>query len=221
MNFAACIFDMDGVIVDTAKYHFLAWKRLAAELGFELSPETGEQLKGIGRLEALNIVLKFGSIKANEKEKQKLAKRKNSYYLDFISNIDESELLPGVIEFLESLKRAKLKTALATVSKNASVIIEKTGIEKLFDVIVDGNMIKNGKPDPEVFLKAAEMLEVSPQECIVFEDAVAGIEAAHSAGMKCVGIGDPTILNSAVFVIRNLKEINPEALKKVPSKGAF
>lgn len=212
---------MDGVIVDTARYHFLAWKKLAGELGFELSPELGEQLKGIGRLEALNIVLKFGSIKANKKDKQKLAKRKNNYYLEFISKIDESEVLPGVITFLKTLREAKLKTALATVSKNASVIIEKTGIEKLFDVIVDGNMIKNGKPDPEVFLKAAEMLEVSPQECIVFEDAVAGIEAAHRAGMKCIGIGNPSVLSKADFVIRNLKEINLGVLEKVPSKGAF
>ncbi|ACR79745.1 MULTISPECIES: beta-phosphoglucomutase [Kosmotoga] len=221
MSFSVCIFDMDGVIVDTARYHFLAWKKLAGELGFELSPELGEQLKGIGRLEALNIVLKFGSIKANEKDKQKLAKRKNNYYLEFISKIDESEVLPGVITFLKTLREAKLKTALATVSKNASVIIEKTGIEKLFDVIVDGNMIKNGKPDPEVFLKAAEMLEVSPQECIVFEDAVAGIEAAHRAGMKCIGIGNPSVLSKADFVIRNLKEINLGVLEKVPSKGAF
>lgn len=197
----ACIFDLDGVVVDTAKYHYLAWKELAADLGFSFSEKDNERLKGVSRMASLDILLEIGGIRASEEEKVKMAEQKNKRYLEYITRMTPDEVLPGVKDFMEKLRAAGIKVALGSASKNAKVILKQTGIASLFDAIADGTNVSKAKPDPEVFLKAAELLEICPGECVVFEDAVAGVEAAHRAGMKCIGIGQADVLREAEAVI--------------------
>lgn len=197
----ACIFDLDGVVVDTAKYHYLAWKELADGLGFFFSEKDNERLKGVSRMASLDILLEVGGITMSDEEKMKLAERKNKRYLEYIMKMTPEEVLPGVCEFLKALRKAGILISLGSASKNAKTILRQTGIENLFDAIADGTNVTKAKPDPEVFLKGAELLNVKPEDCLVFEDAVAGIEAAHSAGMKCVGVGDARILSQADFHI--------------------
>lgn len=198
----AVIFDLDGVIADTAKYHYLAWKRLAAELGFEFGEEHNERLKGVSRMRSLEIVLETGGITGLlEEEKQKLADRKNRYYLEMISKLDRSEILPGIPEFLRKLREQGYKTALGSASKSGGMILEKLGLDCWFDAVVDGNLVEKPKPDPQVFLKAAEELQVPYQNCTVVEDAAAGVEAAKAGGMKCIGIGEKELLKNADIVI--------------------
>jgi beta-phosphoglucomutase len=202
----ACIFDLDGVIVDTAKYHYLAWKRLAKELGFEFTEKDNERLKGVSRMESLEILLSVGGIRIDDENvKLQLAEKKNKWYVEYINQMTKDEILPGVIEFLELLKSAGIKIAIGSASKNTITILERIGLKDFFDAIIDGTKISKAKPDPEVFLKAAEELGVRPEECCVFEDAVAGIQAAKSAGMKVIGVGDPTILKDADKVIQSFQ----------------
>ena len=182
-KFNACIFDLDGVIVDTAKYHYLAWKRLAHELGFEFSQDHNERLKGVSRMTSLEILLEVGGLSYSQSEKEKMAAKKNEWYLEYIRRMTPDEILPGVNEFLDSLKAKKIKIALGSASKNARLILEQVGLQFTFDAIIDGNKALKAKPDPQVFLLGAEELKVSPSECVVFEDAAAGIEAAKNAGM--------------------------------------
>ena len=197
------IFDLDGVLVDTAKYHYLAWKTIAQEFGFELTPAHNEQLKGIGREVSLHKILQWAGKTLPENEFQALALRKNELYLQYIAHIDSSELLVGVADFLHSLKNKGNKIALGSASKNARLVLERTGILPLFDAIVDGTMVTQAKPNPEVFLKAAEGLGLPPADCCVFEDAPAGVQAAKSAGMKVIGVGNPEVLKAADTVIPN------------------
>jgi beta-phosphoglucomutase len=198
-NKKAFIFDLDGVIVDTAKYHFLAWQKLAQELGIEFTPEHNEELKGVSRVRSLDIILELGGIQASQEDKNKWLIQKNEDYLSYLVDIDESEILPGVLPVLHYLKDKKQLIALGSASKNARPILEKTGILPLFDAIVDGNDVSNAKPDPEVFLRAAQLLNTSNEDSIVFEDSVAGIQAANIANMTSVGIGDATILQEAKY----------------------
>ncbi|MGQ9856001.1 MAG: beta-phosphoglucomutase [Fervidobacterium sp.] len=198
----ACIFDLDGVIVDTAKYHYFAWKRLAKELGFEFTEKDNERLKGVSRMESLEILLSVGGIKIeDQKLKEQLADKKNNWYVEYISQMTKDEILPGVEEFLRKLKNVGIKIAIGSASKNTMTILRRIELVDLFDSIIDGTKITKAKPDPEVFLKAAEELNVDPKDCCVFEDAVAGIEAAKRAGMKVIGVGDPEILKDADKVI--------------------
>lgn len=199
MSKKAFIFDLDGVIVDTAKYHFLAWQKLAQELGIEFTPEHNEELKGVSRIRSLDIILELGGIQASQEDKNKWLIKKNEDYLSYLVDIDESEILPGVLPVLHYLKDKKQLIALGSASKNARPILEKTGILPLFDAIVDGNDVSNAKPDPEVFLRAAQLLNTSNEDAIVFEDSVAGIQAANIANMTSVGIGDATILHEAKY----------------------
>ena len=215
VNFKAFIFDLDGVLVDTAKYHYLAWEKLASGLGFDFTEEQNEQLKGIGRKESLEILLNLGGIKAGEKEKQRLANEKNEHYLLSISEMSGKEVLPGVNEFLEEVKSQGYKVVLGSVSKNAQLILQKTELEEYFDAVIDGNKIKRAKPAPDVFLRGAVAVGVQPSKCLVFEDAVAGIQAAVSAGMKNVGIGDPKILFAANVVIPGFKGMTVSDLLKM------
>lgn len=196
-----CIFDLDGVIVDTAKYHYLAWKEIARELGFGFTEKDNERLKGVSRMASLDILLSVGGVKVSEEEKKKLADRKNNMYLEYILRMTPEEVLPGVTEFLTTLHRENIRVSLGSASKNAKTILRQVGIESLFDAVADGTNVTKAKPDPEVFLKGAELLGLPAGECMVFEDAVAGIEAAHRAGMKCVGVGDPEILSAADYHI--------------------
>ena len=203
MNKKAFIFDLDGVIVDTAKYHFLAWQKIASELGIEFTPEHNEHLKGVSRERSLDIILELGKIKASQEDKNKWLIQKNEDYLSYLVDMDQSEVLTGVMPILEFLKEKNQFIALGSASKNARPILEKTAIIHYFDAIVDGNDVINAKPDPEVFLQAAKLLNVKPENSIVFEDAVAGIQAANVAGMTSVGIGEEAILHEAKYIFRD------------------
>jgi len=211
-NSCACIFDLDGVIVDTAVYHYKAWKRLANELGFDFSHEQNEQLKGISRVRSLELILGWGGVHKTQAEQQELATRKNDWYVAMISEMTPEDLLPGVKHFLETLKTQGISIGLGSASKNAGIILERTGVQALFDAVVDGNTVSASKPDPEVFVKCAEALQASAVNCVVFEDAIAGIEAAKAAGMKVVGIGHPEVLGKADLVIPGLHEMTIEKL---------
>ncbi len=211
----ACIFDLDGVIVDTAKFHYLAWKRLAHELGFDFSEHDNEQLKGISRMESLDILLRIGKVTADEKARNLMAERKNGWFVDYINAMKPDEIFPGAKELLQQLRSKGYKVGLASSSKNAGTVLDRLGIANLFDCVVDGRMIKNSKPDPEVFLLAATKLNMPPANCVVFEDAEAGVEAAINAGMKSVGIGSPTILGKANLVIQRTGDFRIEQLNSL------
>lgn len=200
-NIKACIFDLDGVIVDTAKYHYLAWKRLANELGFDFTEADNERLKGVSRMDSLEILLEIGNKHFDEEIKESLAKKKNAWYIEYIAKMTYKEILPGVREFLTLLRKSGIKVALGSVSKNSMKILNFINLTSYFHVIIDGTKISKAKPDPEVFLKAAKELNVEPKDCIVFEDAAAGIEGAINAGMYSIGVGSPKILYKANKVI--------------------
>ncbi len=198
---SACIFDLDGVVVDTAKYHYIAWKSIANELGFDFTEEDNERLKGVSRMTSLDILLSIGGVDLDQETKLKLADKKNKNYLEYILRMTPDEILPGVKEFMNELKSNGVKIALGSASKNAMTILNQLELTNYFDVVVDGTHVSNAKPDPEVFLKGAELLNVLPSECVVFEDAEAGIEAAVNGKMKCVGIGSPDVLGKANIVV--------------------
>ncbi len=212
-KYKACIFDLDGVIVDTAVYHYKAWKRLANELGFDFTEENNELLKGVSRVRSLEIILELGGVSKTEAEREQLAAKKNTWYVDMINHMTPAEILPGAKEFLEACRAAGIKTALGSASKNSMTILDKINMTGLFDAVIDGNKVTNAKPDPEVFLKGAEALHVSPSECVVFEDAIAGVEAAINGGMKVVGIGSPKVLYQADLVVSGLNEMSLEKLE--------
>ena len=199
MSKKAFIFDLDGVIVDTARYHFLAWQKIASDLGIEFTPEHNEELKGVSRVRSLDIILKLGNIQASEENKNKWLTKKNEDYLAYIEHMDDSEILPGVVAILEYIKEKKQLIALGSASKNARPILEKVNILHLFDAIVDGNDVINAKPDPEVFVRAAKLLNATNENSMVFEDSVAGIQAANIANMTSIGIGDEKILHEAKY----------------------
>lgn len=199
----ACIFDLDGVIVDTAKYHYLAWKRLADSLGIQFNEQDNEQLKGVSRIESLNWILRHGGKQIDSTEFEKSLEIKNTWYLEYIQEIGPEEILPGVKEFLISVQQKKIRIALGSASKNALLILEKIQLLNYFEAIIDGNKVSKAKPDPEVFLNAAAELRVDPTECIVFEDALAGVHAAKMANMSVIGIGDEKVLHEANFVMPN------------------
>ena len=212
----AFLFDLDGVIVDTAVFHFRAWKKLSNVLGFDIDEEFNETLKGISRMDSLNEILKKGNLEISLEEKLKYAEIKNSWYLELVNQMTEKDILPGVKEFLKGSRNAGIKIALGSASKNATLILGKIGIFSFFDAIIDGNHVSKSKPDPEVFLKGAEALKVNAKNCIVFEDAFAGVQAAKAAHMKAVGIGDNQVLTNADFVIKGLFEMKPiEILEKL------
>ena len=207
MHTAACIFDLDGVIVDTARYHFLAWKRLTDQLGIHFTEEDNERLKGVSRMASLEIILGIGNRKADERQKQEYAALKNSWYIDYISKMTPDEVLPGCLSFIRELRNANIRVAIGSASKNSPMILERVGIRELFDAIADGNNVTEAKPNPEVFIKAAEMVGINPGKCVVFEDAVAGVQAALNAGMMCIGVGSSKILIKAHFVVHGLNEM--------------
>lgn len=210
----ACIFDLDGVIVDTAKFHYLAWRRLAQELGFDFTEEDNERLKGVSRMDSLNILLEIGGVELDDDKKEELAKNKNEWYVELILEMDEKEILPGTTEFLTMLKEAGLKISLGSASKNAKMILKKINLLHMFDCIIDGTDISKAKPDPEVFLLGANALNVDPSECVVFEDAVSGVEAAISAGMYVIGIGTKETLHRANDVVGSLAEMTLDRLER-------
>jgi len=198
----AVIFDLDGVIVDTAHYHFLAWKRLGKELGVDLTEADNEKLKGVSRMQSLQIILDMGKINIAKERKESLATRKNEWFVEFVEAMKPEEIFPGVKDLILSLRKKNIKIALASSSKNAPRVVELLGISNLFDVIVDGSMIIDTKPDPEIFLLTAGKLGMKPEDCVVFEDAEAGVEAAIRARMKCVGVGSENLAKANKVIAR-------------------
>ena len=217
MTKKAFIFDLDGVIVDTAKYHYLAWKKIASELGIDFTHEHNELLKGVSRVRSLDIILGLGNVEASQEQKDQWLVQKNEEYLTYLVDMDQSEILPGVMSVLEFLKANQQPIALGSASKNARPILEKTGILSYFDVIVDGNDVSNAKPDPEVFLQAAQKLGMTNENSIVFEDSVAGIQAANIAAMTSIGIGEATILNEAKYNFKDFTFIDEAFLNSLIS----
>lgn len=210
----AFLFDLDGVLVDTAVFHFQAWRRLTQELGFDIDEEFNETLKGISRMDSLDRILSHGNVNLSQQEKEEYAKRKNDWYLELVNQMTPNDVLPGVEEFLQIAKQEGIKIALGSASKNAFIILEKTNILHYFDALIDGNHVSKSKPDPEVFIKGAEALQVPFEKCVVFEDAFAGIEAAKAANMFAVGIGKPDILYNADVVIEGFTGHKPEEFYK-------
>ena len=217
MNRKGFIFDLDGVIVDTAKYHFLAWKKLANSIGVDFSETQNEQLKGVSRIESLNKILKWGNKTLSESNFNKLMNDKNEDYLSYIAKMDASEILPGVVDSLQFLKERNQPVALGSASKNSVEILKKVHLLDRFDVIIDGNSVTKAKPNPEVFLKAAEGLKINSEHCIVFEDSVAGIQAANSANMISIGIGEESILHEADYIFKDFTEMSMSFLETLIS----
>lgn len=217
-NKKAFVFDLDGVIVDTARYHFLAWQKIAAELGIEFTPEHNEELKGVSRVRSLDIILGLGRMDASQQDKDRWLKQKNDDYLSYLVHMDQSEILPGVLHILQFLKEKGQPIALGSASKNARPILEKTGIIHYFDAIVDGNDVTNAKPDPEVFIQAARQLGIANEKAIVFEDSVAGIQAANFAGMMSIGIGEAAILKEAQYNFPDFVHIDTSFIEYIIKK---
>ncbi|WP_027088068.1 beta-phosphoglucomutase [Cohnella panacarvi] len=201
------IFDLDGVIVDTAKYHYLAWRRLADQRGIPFTEHDNERLKGVSRMRSLDIILELGGFTLPDEEKEAMAAYKNELYLDYIRRMDESEILPGAKEYMASLRAKGVRIALGSASKNAAFILERVGLSGMFDAVIDGTKVTKAKPDPEVFLVACESLGLAPRDCAVYEDAAAGVQAAKAAGIYVVGIGDGDVLGEADEVVAGLHEL--------------
>ena len=218
MKTKAFIFDLDGVIVDTAKYHFLAWQKLANTLGINFTHDDNEQLKGVSRVRSLEIILGLGNVEATDEQKEEWLTQKNEDYLGYINTMDDSEILPGVMTVLNFLKANNQPIILGSASKNARPILEKVNILHLFDDIVDGNDVSNAKPDPEVFLVGAKKANQTYENSIVFEDSVAGIQAANSAGMMSIGIGEASVLHEADIVFNDFNQISEEFLTELINK---
>lgn len=204
----AVVFDLDGVLVDTAQFHLAAWRRIARELGFELADDVGEDLKGVAREAALAVVTRAGGVELSPEVAAETAARKNRYYNEHLRTLNAGSLLPGARSALEWLAERGIPIALGSASRNARTILASTGIEGAFDAIVDGVAVRAAKPDPEVFLEAARRLGVPPESCLVLEDAVAGVEAARRAGCAVIGVGDPTVLSDADDVVPDLAALD-------------
>ena len=204
------LFDLDGVIVDTAKYHYLAWKDLASELSIPFTEKDNELLKGVSRMRSFEIILELGGRTMTEEEKTAYCTRKNDVYLSYIDKLTKDDVLPGARNFLIASKAAGIGVALGSASKNAPRILDKLELTALFDAIMDGTVVSAAKPDPEVFTKGADALGLPWPQCVVFEDSVAGIEAAHAGGMKAVGVGRKEDLPEADTWISGFAGLTPE-----------
>lgn len=218
MNKKGFIFDLDGVIVDTAKYHFLAWKKLANSIGVDFSEEQNEQLKGVSRVKSLEKILAWGNKSISDDKFNELMTKKNNDYLGYIANMSATEVLADVPKVLNHLAEENQAIALGSASKNARTILDKVGLLESFHAIVDGNDVTKAKPDPEVFVNAANQLEVSPEDCVVFEDSVAGIQAANTANMISIGIGDASVLHEANYVFADFTQISTKFLNDLIKK---
>ncbi len=215
MNKKGFIFDLDGVIVDTAKYHFLAWQRLAKSLDIDFTEEENEQLKGVSRVRSLEKILSWGNKTISKNQFTELMGTKNEEYLSYIAEMGSDEILPDVPRVLEALIEKKQPISLGSASKNARIILECVDLKRHFDAIVDGNDVSKAKPDPEVFLIAAKLLNMKPEDCIVFEDSVAGVEAANTANMISIGIGNKDVLGHAQYVFKDFTEISDDFINEL------
>ena len=210
----AVIFDLDGVIVSTDEFHFLAWQQLAQEKGIPFSREDNEKLKGVSRMESLEIILQRSPTKFSDQAKEQMAERKNSFYRDLLKKLTPADVLPGVLRFLQDLRTRKIRAAIGSSSKNAVPILGAIGLADAFEAVADGTQIKKSKPHPEVFLLAASLLNVPPQECLVVEDAEAGVEAGLAAGMRVLAVGSASSLPKATFRAKDLSQIAPDQVLK-------
>lgn len=210
MPIRGMLFDLDGVIVDTAKHHFIAWCEMADDLGISLREEDEENLKGVSRVDSLEWILNQGGLVLDSNTKLALMEQKNDRYLEHIGDMGVSDILPGAEEFIRKSKAMGIRVGLGSSSRNAPTILDAIGLTSLFDVIIDGNRITLSKPDPEVFILGAQSLGLSPSECLVIEDAKSGVEAGISGGFRVLGVGSASTLGDAHMVISNLSEANPE-----------
>ncbi|MGL5544017.1 MAG: beta-phosphoglucomutase [Cetobacterium sp.] len=206
------VFDLDGVITDTAEYHYLAWKKLADDNNWEFTREINEKLRGVSRLDSLQIILDHNKVELPFDEKNRLANLKNSNYVDSLGNITPKDLLPGVKEFLIELRNKGYKTSIASASKNADLVLTRLEAKELFDNISDGNSVENSKPAPDVFIHAAGSIGCRAKECVVVEDAEAGVEAGKIAGMKVIGLGPIETLGAADVVFKGMYEIDLDSV---------
>ncbi len=213
MTHLALLFDLDGVIVDTAKYHYLAWKEISDELGINFTIADNELLKGVSRNESFEIILRIGKKQLSEEEKESFREKKNDLYLKYINQIQEDEILPGVKEFINQARNNGYKIALGSASKNSVVILNRLKLMDLFDEIIDGTKVSKAKPDPEVFEEGANKLNIPFEKCIVFEDSMAGIKAAHACNMQAVGIGSQELLPEADINIPGFANITMEEIE--------
>lgn len=215
MNKKGFIFDLDGVIVDTAKYHFLAWQNLAKSIDIDFTHEQNEQLKGVSRVKSLEKILEWGNKTISEELFASLMGKKNEEYLSFIEKMTDEEILPDVPKILNYLIEKQQPISLGSASKNARPILEKVNLLSKFDAIVDGNDVSKAKPDPEVFLIAAKHLNMKSEDCIVFEDSVAGVQAANTANMISIGIGEKEVLHEADYIFLDFTEIENSFIKEL------
>ncbi len=213
------IFDLDGVVVDTAELHFLAWRRLADELGIHFTRTDNERLKGVSRMRSLEIILDLGGRAATSVRKAEWAERKNGYYRRLVEELTPADVLPGALDLLDELEARGARLALASGSRNAPRVLERTGLSERFSAKVDGNDLTRSKPDPQIFLLAARRLGLPPAECAVIEDAPAGIEAARAADMRAIGIGDPRELAAADLVVSRVAELGADDVLGTLAKG--
>lgn len=211
----ACIFDLDGVIVDTVPAHYVAWKAMADELNIPFTEEENEHLKGLSRTESMRKILELGNVTKSDDEIEKYTTRKNNIYVEIISKMTPQDILPGVLDFIQLLKDNNVAIAIGSSSKNTPTILKAVGLDTTFDAVVDGNQVTHSKPDPEVFLKGATKLMVKPEDCVVLEDAISGVEAAKRGGMRCVGVGDPEVLKAADAIVPDLTKLNLEILRNL------
>jgi beta-phosphoglucomutase len=215
MSVQGVIFDLDGVLVSTDEYHYLGWKRLADEEGIPFTRADNHRQRGVSRMESLEIVLENAGRTFSEADKREMAERKNRYYVESLQALSPDEALPGARSLLEALKRRGFRLAVGSSSRNAPLIMKKVDLCGFFDAVADGNDITRSKPDPEVFLLAAERLGLDPAHCLVIEDAEAGVDAARAAGMRCIGIGDPVFVGAAAKVVGSVAEITLDMISQL------
>lgn len=213
------IFDLDGVIVDTARYHFLAWKEIANDLNVEFNEVDNEKLKGVSRRKSLEILIGQSDFEISENEFEKLMDKKNLIYIDFVNQMDSSNILPGVKECINFLKESNCKIGLASASKNARLVLNQIGLTNVFDAISDGNEKVKPKPSPEIFQLTAQRLNSDPENCVVIEDAAAGIVASKNAKMTTIGLGKRSVLKGADFIFESFSEISTDFLSELICSG--
>lgn len=208
----AVIFDLDGVVVYTDAYHYKAWKRLADEEGWSFDESLNDQLRGVSRMASLQILLDHNGLSLPEQKKEELATRKNGYYKALLADIDDSALVDGSLDFIRALRKRGVLIGLGSSSRNAQMVLDRLGITELFDAVVTGHDITRSKPDPQIFLKGAQLLKVDPADCAVFEDAASGVEAAISGGMTAIGFGPSEGLDGAHIRVQSYQDIDPQEL---------
>ena len=211
----ACIFDLDGVLVDTARFHFIAWREMAEGLGIPFEEADNERLKGLSRIDSLETILSLGHLVLDPLTKLQLMEQKNARYLELVQGMTSDDVLPGVVDFFAELDEAGIRKGVGSASKNAPEILRRIGLLDALDTVVDGSQVTLSKPDPEVFLKGAQRLGVAPATCVIFEDALAGIQAARSGGFPVVGVGSPAVLQGADLVIPGFQNVHWSHLENV------